>query len=440
MEKIPCDLLLTAEYILTQNAGREVVEEGFAAVDKGRILAVGRRKNAEAYTPARRLDLGPALLMPGLVNAHTHVSMTFLRGFADDLPLLDWLNKHIFPVEKHLTADIVELGALLGCAEMIRTGTTAFQDMYLLEDAVFKTVDAAGLKARMGEVIFAFPSPAYADVDAAFDLVRRQAESAKGKERLRLAVMPHTVYTTTPEILSRCKALAEELGLPLHIHAAESPAETALSLRNLDARPIAVLDKAGLLGPSTTLAHAVDLNDTELDRLAATGTVASHCPRSNMKLASGTLRFTDLRLRGIAAGLGTDGAASNNTLNMFAEMSACALLHKVSGDPTAAPAQEVLDAATLGGAKALHWEGLGSIAPGASADLIALDLTAPNLQPLYNPVSHMVYAATGHEVRLTVVDGEILYEDGRLPRLDSEILHKEARKLKKWVLEKAGRT
>lgn len=439
MPDIDCDLLLTADCILTQNAERAVIAKGFVAVDQGKVLAVGPAKDTRNYAPRCRKDLEAALLMPGLVNAHTHVAMTFLRGFADDLPLLEWLNEHIFPAEKHLTAEIVELGALMGCAEMTRTGTTAFQDMYLLEDAVITAVDKAGLKARMGEVIFAFPSPAYANMDAACERVRRQAGTVQGKERLRLAVMPHTVYTTTPEILRRSKALADELDLPLHIHAAESPAETALSLQNLGQRPIALLDAAGMLGPRTTLAHAVDLTDAELDRLAATKTKVAHCPRSNMKLSSGAARFDAMRERGMAVGLGTDGAASNNTLNMFAEMNTCALLHKVSGTPTAAPAQSVLDAATLGGAQALHWEGLGVIEAGAPADLIALDLNTPNMQPMYSPVSHLVYAASGHEVRLTLVDGEVLYEDGRWSRLDYEVLLREMEKVKKWVLHKAGR-
>ncbi len=439
MSTTPCDLLLTADYVLPQDEERSVIEGGFIAVGDEKILAVGPRGRAGAYAPARRLDLGAALLMPGLINAHTHVSMTFLRGFADDLPLLDWLNNHIFPVEKHLTAEIVELGTLLGCAEMTRTGTTALQDMYLLEDAVIAGVDKAGLKARLGDGIFVFSTPRCPTLEASFALARRHAEIAKTKSRLRTGIMPHTVYTTTPKILESCKVLADELGLPIHIHAAESPAETALCLQNFGERPLALLDKAGLLGPATTLAHAVDLTDAELDRLAATGTVVAHCPRSNMKLSSGTARFEEMRKRNIPIGLGTDGAASNNTLNMFAEMSACALLHKVSGDPTAAPAQSVLDAATLGGARALCWDGLGSLTPGGPADIIALDLTAPNLMPMYAPASHLVYAATGHEVRLTVVDGEILYEDGRFTRIDAESLTTEAGKLKQWVLDKAGR-
>lgn len=439
MSAAPCDLLLSAELILTQDENRRVVENGFLAVHKGKILAVGPQKEAAGFAPAARLDLGPALLMPGLVNAHTHVSMTFLRGFADDLPLLDWLNDHIFPVEEHLSAEIVELGALLGCAEMIRSGTTAFMDMYLIEDAVFRAVDRAGLKAVMGEDFLAFPTAPRPDPEATFDTVRRQAGELKGNSRLRTAVMPHTVYTTTPAILERCARLAEELGLPVHIHVAETPAETALSLQNLGARPLVLLERAGLLGPHTTLAHAVDLDDDELDCLAATGTAVAHCPRSNMKLSSGAARFEDMRARGIPVGLGTDGAASNNSLNMFAEMGTCALLHKLPGDPTAASAQSVLDAATIGGAAALHWKDLGRLGPGSPADLIALDLTSPNLMPLYSPASHLVYAASGHEVRLSMVDGEILYKDGHYTRLDHQTLVKEAGKLKKWVLEKSGR-
>lgn len=432
-----CDLLVTADIVLTQDAERRIIKDGAVAVGGGRILAIGTREGAAGVTAGERLVLGPALLMPGLVNAHTHVAMTIFRGLADDLPLMDWLNKEIFPRERRLTREIVEMGALLGCAEMIRTGTTAFQDMYLLEEAVACAVDASGLRCLMGEGIFLFGSKAFASLEKTFDLVRGQARRYGVHPRIRVGLMPHAVYTTTREVLETCRDLAEELGVMLHIHLSETAAEVAQSLAMFGKRPVAYAHERGILGPRTSIAHGVELTDDELDVLAATGTHVVHNPRSNMKLASGVAPVPGMLKRGMLPGLGTDGAASNNALNMFLEMNTCALLHKVDRmDPAVCGAQDVMDMATLGGAAALGWQGLGSLVEGGPADMIALDLTSPNLQPMYNPVSHLVYAASGHEVRLTMTEGRVLYCDGAYRTLDYPLLLKEARKLRAWALAK----
>lgn len=416
----PCDLLLLARFVLTQDAERTVHADGAVAVRHGRVLAAGPAKTLQnRFAPAQTLHLGESCILPGLINAHTHASMTLLRGLADDLPLMTWLTEHIFPREQRLTPELVELGALLACAEMTRHGVTAFCDMYLMEEGVCKAADAAGLRVLAGEVLFAFPSPAYADEDAAFALVRQQAAQWQGHERIRLALMPHAVYTTTPALLERCRDFALELDLPLHLHLSETATETSSCVEAHGLRPVAYCDSLGLLGRHTTIAHAVDLTPEELDILAARGCVVAHCPRSNMKLASGVAPVPGMLERGIPVGLGTDGAASSNNLNLFAEMSAAALLHKVHAlDPTAMPAQSALDLATRGGAAALHQPELGRLEPGLPADLIAIDLTSPNLVPLHNPVSNLVYAATGQEVRLTMVAGEVLYQDGVFTRLD----------------------
>ena len=433
---LSCDLLVTADFLLTQDNERRIIEDGAVAVTDGVIAALGRRVELAVRKPAKTLSLGHAVLMPGLMNAHTHVAMTFFRGLADDLPLMEWLTRHIFPREKHLTAEIVELGSLLGCAEMIRTGTTAFADMYLIEDAVTAAVDKSGLRCLAGEVIFAFPSPAYATAEEGLALVERQAGRWQGHPRIRTSVMPHAVYTTTPELLENCRDLARKLGLRLHIHLAETASETETCLSTHGKRPLEYCRERGLLGPDVTLAHAVDLTEEELDVLAASGAQVAHNPRSNMKLASGVARLPGMLARGMLPGLGTDGAASNNSLNMFGEMSACALLHKAqTREPTTLPAQTALDMATWGGAASMGWPELGRLVPGGPADMVALDLQAPNLQPLYNPTSHLVYAATGHETRLSMVAGNVLYHDGNWLSLDYPLLLKEAQKLKKWVLE-----
>lgn len=433
-----CDILIQANTILTQDPQRTVLENGGIAVTGDTITAIGPWEDLRSrYAADTTLNLGHTLLMPGLVNAHTHAAMSLLRGVADDLPLMEWLTKHIFPVEKHLSPEIVELGALLACAEMTRLGTTSFCDMYLIEDATYRAADRAGLRVLGGEGIFMFPSPAYADTERGFDLVRELHERWKDHPRIRQAVMPHAVYTTTPDILRRCLALAQELDVPLHIHLAETVTETEQCLAATGLRPLQYVHELGLLTPKTTIAHGVDLTEAEIDLLAETGTVVAHNPESNMKLASGIANVPYMLRRGVPVSLGTDGAASNNALNMFTEMTSCALLHKVRCmDPTCAPAQAVLDMATLGGSRAMCRPEVGHLAPGMRADMVALDLRAPNLQPLHNPVSHVVYAATGAEVCMSMVDGEILYNDGKFMKIDYPSLLSEVATLRSWVREK----
>jgi len=437
----PCDTLLTCDVLLTQDRERTVIRDAAVAISKGVIAAVGPRAEVEpAWTPRERLELGRAMVLPGLINAHTHVSMTLLRGLADDLPLMDWLTQHIFPVEQKLTPELVRLGALLGCAEMLATGTTAFCDMYLMETAVAEAVHQAGIRARVGEVIFAFPSPAYADLDGALAVARGLEERWKDEPRIRTAVMPHAVYTTNPELLKRSMALAEELDVPLHVHLAESATETAQCLEQTGKRPVEYLHSLGLLGPRTLAAHCVDLTEDEIALLADSGTLVAHCPESNMKLASGCAPVQQLLDAAGMVGLGTDGACSNNNLNMFTEMGSAALLQKVNRmDPTVLRAQTVLDMATLGGAACLAWPELGSLEPGKAADLVALDLDRPNMLPMYNPASHVVYAADGGEVALTMVGGEVLYRDGAFTRLDYPALLAEIREAAAWVRRQVGK-
>jgi 5-methylthioadenosine/S-adenosylhomocysteine deaminase len=430
----PYDYIISAALALCQDEDRRILQNPAIAVKDGVIASIGDRREMAVLPALERIDLGNALLMPGLVNGHTHVSMTILRGLADDLPLLEWLTQHIFPKEKHLTAEIVELGALLGCAEMTRTGTTAFSDMYIFEDAVAAAVDKAGLRCQMGEGLFAFPSAACPVVEDAYAAVREQARRYAAHPRIRVAVMPHTVYTTTREILEYARDLAVELGLGLYLHLAETQTETDECLAATGMRPVEYCQSLGLLGPNTTIAHGVVLDERELDTLAATRTRIVHNPKSNMKLASGVAPVPGMLARGMLPGLGTDGAASNNSLNMFAEMSVCSLLHKVHGmDPTLCPAGTVLDMATRGSAAAIRWPELGTLAPEAPADIIALDLNSPNLLPMYAPVSHAVYAASGHEVCFSMVAGDILYRDGRYCRLDYPLLLAEAQKIRAWV-------
>lgn len=375
------------------------------------------------------------LVLPGLVNAHSHAAMTFLRGLADDMPLMEWLEQCIFPVEARLTPDIVRLGSLLGFAEMLRTGITASMDMYLFEGAVFEAAEQAGLRCVGGEAVFGFPSAACADWRTALEATRALAARYAGHARLSVAVNAHSVYTTTPEILVACRDLALELGLPLHMHLAETRRETETCLATHKKRPVEYCHDLGLLDAPCTFAHVVDVSEAELELLAAHRAVAVHNPSSNMKLASGAAPVPAMLDRGVRVGLGTDGPASNNQCNLFTEMGRAALLHKLIGrDPSLLPAQDVLDMATLGGAAALRLPHIGALAPGMAADCVALDLDAPNLQPLFNPVSQLVYAATGHETRLTMVGGEVVYRDGRFTRFDYNELRREAARLRDFAL------
>ena len=417
--EISCSTIITAQYLLP-NALDSVVRDAAVAVKDNRVLAFGKATEILLqYRAKTRLDMGDSLLMPGLVNAHTHASMTLLRGVADDLPLLTWLTEHIFPREKKLTPALIALGAELACAEMTRFGVTAFADMYLAENAVFEAVERSGLRMLGGEAIFAFPSTGYATEEEAFALLHDQATRWKNHPRLRVAVMPHAVYTTTPKLLDRCRDIAEKLDLTLHMHLAETTHETAECLKTHGKTPLRHCAEHGLVSQRTTLAHGVIFDDEELDILAASGATVAHCPRSNMKLSSGIARVPAMLEKGIPVALGSDGAASSNNLNMFQEMTTAALLHKAnSKDPTAVAAQSAIAMATLNGARALHWPGLGEIRSGGPADIIAVDMTAPNMQPVHSPTSTIVYAATGAEVRMTMVDGNILYKDGEYTRLD----------------------
>ncbi|MEG2172569.1 MAG: amidohydrolase [Desulfovibrionaceae bacterium] len=430
-----CQQLLHAAHIITQNPQRTHLENASIAVDKGRIVGIGTREEMQQTWQAHKnKDLGKVLIMPGLVNAHTHAAMTFLRGFADDMPLMDWLNQCIFPVEQHLDANIVYHGALLGYAEMLRTGTIGCIDMYLFEKAFLRAAVKAGIRCLGGQVIFSFPVPHCANHQAALEQARENVELYRNNPRVNIAINPHSVYTTTPKILEDCRDTAEALNLPLHLHLAETANESTQCLSLWGKRPLPYCDDLGLLTQHTTLAHVVDVNAEDMDILARSGAVVAHNPSSNMKLASGVAPVPAMLARHIPVALGTDGAASNNRLNIFTEMGRAALLHKSAlHDPTAMPAQRVLDMATLDGARAMHDTRLCQLVVGGPADMIALDLNAPNMHPLYEAASQLVYAATGMEVRMTMIEGEIVYEDGVMTRFDYPALLQEMESISRWV-------
>jgi len=392
-----------------------VLEQHAVAIRDGRIEAVLPDRDAAArYPDYEKHELKSHVLMPGLVNAHTHAAMSLLRGLADDTPLIRWLEEHIWPAEtKHVSREFVRDGTLLACAEMIRGGITCFNDMYFFPDASLEAALAAGMRSAQGMIVIEFPS-AYAS-DAA-DYLRRGLEVRDRNRDEALAsfcLAPHAPYTVSNESLKKVSTLSAELDVPVHIHVHETRGEIERSLAEHGVRPLERLARLGLVGPNLVAVHAVHLSDPEIGALAQNGSSVVHCPSSNLKLASGFAPVQALLGKGVNVALGTDGAASNNRLDMFQEMRTAALLAKAVGDDAVAmPAHVALRAATLGGAKALGLEKItGSIEPGKAADLIALDFSAPELQPCYDVLSHLVYVAGRENVTHVWVGGRLLMRE-----------------------------
>jgi len=433
------DLIVKGEVVVTQNEAGEVLRNGAVAVEGSRIAAVGPadRVVAEHGRGAKILSGKRALVMPGLINTHTHVSMTCLRGLADDLPLMTWLNENIFPAEQKLTGEMVYWGALLGCAEMIQSGTTCFLDMYLFEQEVARAADRAGIRAMVGEVLYDFPSPNYGPIEDGLKFTADLIDEWRGHERVMIAVEPHAPYTCSPEVLTACRDLAEAKGAALHIHLSETWDEVNNVQEQYGLKPVRHLDNLGLLSPSLIAAHCVALDKEEIGLLAERDVKVAHNPNSNMKLAAGIAPVPDLIDAGVTVGLGTDGPASNNNLDMFKEMNTAAKLHKIAKmDPAVMDARTVLNMGTSAGAGVLGLGNeLGRLAPGFLADLIVLDLAQPHLTPLYRPRSHLVYAARGSDVMHTVVHGQVLMEDRKLTTLDLEEVYGQMERISKVMFK-----
>jgi 5-methylthioadenosine/S-adenosylhomocysteine deaminase len=393
--------------------------------DAGQILAVGDETRAADATAT--LDATGGLVIPGLVNAHTHASMTLLRGYADDKPLDAWLREDIWPVEAALTPDDIEAGAELAALEMIRSGTTAFADMYFAVDRVAAVVDRAGLRARLGHGVVTLGKDepaAAADIDESLSVAAELDGAADG--RIRTAFMPHSLTTVDEDHLRDGIARAAAADVPVHLHANETADEVDPIVDERGQRPLEYADELGALGPDTFLAHCVHVDDAEIDLLADTDTAVVHCPASNMKLASGMAPVARLREAGVAVALGTDGAASNNDLDLFDEMRDAAMIGKLAADDASAvPAAAAVELATAGGADALGLPG-GRIEPGAAADVAVVDLDAAHLTPVHDPVSHLVYAARGSDVRHTVCDGRVLMRDREVVTLDAAAVRERA--------------
>jgi len=402
--------------------------------DDGDILEVGADLAGD-----ETLDADGCLVMPGLVNAHTHAAMTLLRGIADDKPLDAWLQEDVWPVEAELTAADVRAGTELAAVEMIKSGTTAFADMYFHCGAVVDAVADAGLRARVGHgVVTVGKDDAAAREDAAESIAVAEAHDGAADGRVSTAFMPHSLTTVDPGVLAEYTEAARDAGVPVHFHANETEAEVEPIVDEHGARPLEWASDQGLLESEDFLAHGVHTDASEHELLAETGAGVVHCPASNMKLASGMAPVQEMRDAGVTVALGTDGAASNNDLDVFDEMRDAAMLGKLAADDASAvPADAVVEMATRGGADVLGVDS-GRVEAGANADLAVLDLDAAHLAPEHDLVSHLAYAARGSDVRHTVCDGRVLMRDREVTTLDADAVRERAADAASAVVDRAA--
>jgi 5-methylthioadenosine/S-adenosylhomocysteine deaminase len=428
----PADWIYTAHYVVTMDAQHRLITDGAVAIRGERIVAVGTRAEIDSqFEPQHRLDRPNALIMPGLINTHTHAAMSLLRGIADDLKLQDWLDKFIFPAEaKNVTPDFVLWGTRLACLEMMLSGTTTFVDMYYFEDRVAQATKEAGLRGVLGETILRFKSPDSATPQDALRLTEKFIQQYKNDPLIVPAPAPHAIFTNDDADLRAARKLANKYAVPLLIHLSETKTENDDALRARGMTPTRLLDALGVLDGPTIAAHGVWLDDLDMKILKAHGTGVAHCPSSNMKLASGVAPVMKLLAAGIPVGLGTDGpAGSNNDFDLMEEMNLAANLQKVTtGDPTALKADQAIAMATIGGARVAGLEKeIGSLEAGKRADLIVLRLDRPHAVPLYNVYSQIVYALKGSDVQDVAVNGKPIVRDGRSLTLDPAVVLSKAK-------------
>jgi len=417
------DTVIEARWVIPVEPARSVLPGHAVVVDGGRIVAVLPAAEARAkYSSRRHVALTEHALIPGLVNLHTHAAMTLMRGLADDLTLMDWLNHHIWPAEiRHVSDEFVYDGTRLACAEMLRGGVTCFNDMYFFPRATARAALEARMRAVVGLIVIEFPSPYAADAQDYLSKGLALRDELRNEPLLGYCFAPHAPYTVSDKSLRQVATYAGELELPVHMHIHETRDEIEQSLKSHGVRPLARLGELGLLGPGLIAVHAIHLERNEIDLLAQHGCHVAHCPSSNLKLASGFAHVGTLLAKGINVGLGTDGAASNNRLDMFSEIRLAALLAKgVSSDATALPAWQALELATVHPARALGLDDrIGTLQPGKCADIAAVRLAGVDLAPCYDPLSHLVYAAGREHVSHVWVNGELVVDNGNLTTMDA---------------------
>jgi 5-methylthioadenosine/S-adenosylhomocysteine deaminase len=430
MQPIKIDLLINSRWIIPVVPENRVFENCALAIDQQKIVGIYPQAEAKTKFDATSVvDLADHILMPGLVNAHGHAAMSLLRGYADDLPLQPWLEEHIWPVEARvLSAEFVADGTNLAMAEMIKTGTTCFADMYFFADTVAEQVQRSGMRSQIGFTVFDFPTAGGKDPDDYIHKGLQLRDSYKGDGLIKIACAPHAPYTVGDETMRRIATYANELDMPVHIHCHETAQEVADSLKLYGCRPLQRLDDLGVLLPQTQLVHMTQIDDEDIRLIQDNNCHVVHCPESNLKLASGFCPVGKLIDAGINVAIGTDGAASNNDLDLFGELKTAALLAKaVAEDASVLDAHAALRMATINGAKALGWDDqIGSLEAGKSADMIAVEISSLSQKPLYNPASQLVYSNAGSQVTHSWVAGKALLRERSLVTLDEENLIRRA--------------
>jgi len=433
------DLIITSEKALLLDAQNTVLEKAAIAIKADTIVAVGpAEKITSQYHAAKTIATGNSLMMPGLVNCHTHAAMTCFRGIADDLALMDWLNHYIFPAEaKNVNPELAYWGSLLGAAEMIKSGTTTFCDMYIFEDETARAAKAAGIRCLIGEVLFDFPSPNFKTPEEGLAYTRMLAEKWQDDPLVNIMIEPHALYTCSRPLLTEVKKLAEDYHLPIGLHLLENAAEKNQLEDKFGEGAVPFLKDIGYLDENLIAFHCVYFSEADMKLFADHGCKVSHNPASNMKLASGVAPIPEMLKAGITVGLGTDGCASNNNLDIIKEMGTAARLHKVARlDPTVMDAKTVVRMATIEGAKVLGMEKkIGSLEAGKKADIIIIGLNKPHLTPLYNEYSHLVYAASGADVDTVFINGKLVMENRRLLTIDEEEVMRKVREIALRVQE-----
>jgi len=435
-----CDILIKNGSILTMDDQNSVIENGFLSICGDSISKIGSDYENERQAK-KIIDANGGLILPGLLNSHTHAAMCLFRGLADDIPLMKWLNNYIFPVESRMDANFVFTGSMLACAEMIMSGTTTFCDMYLFEEEVAKAAREAGMRCLVGEVLYDFPSPNYGPIEQGFEYTESLIKNWQNDPLISIAVEPHSLFTCSPDLLTAANEMALRHNVPLILHVAETIPELKEINEKYGMGAVEHLQSLDILGPHLIAAHCVHMDEKDINIFADYAVKVVHNPESNMKLASGIAPIPEMLSKGVTVGLGTDGCASNNNLDLFTEMDMAAKLHKIrSMDPTVLDAVTVLKMATIEGAKALGLENItGSLEPGKKADIIVLNTNRPHLTPMYNPYSHLVYSAKGSDVSHSIINGQLIMENRKLLTMDLDMIMARAREkaaqIREWVFD-----
>lgn len=434
------DLIVSGGKVVTMDASRRVIENGAIAVSKGEIVAVGTAAEiTKNYSSKQIINAQGKVIIPGLINTHTHIPMGLFRGIADDLDLQEWLTKYIFPAEaKNVDEAFVRAGTRLGLAELIRGGTTTYCDMYYFEDAIADETAKAGVRGVLGQTLIDFPAPDNKTFDEAIVYTEKFVKKWQNHSLIIPAVAPHAPYTVSEDHLKQSKNLSDKLNAPLVMHLAEAETETAfIEQKHQGIRPIEFAERIGFLSSKLIAAHVVQANEKELDILKRYDVGIAHNPQSNMKLAAGVAPVPMMLKKNLRVGLGTDGAASNNDLSLWEEMDTAAKLHKVfSKDPKAASAEEMFMMATIGGARALHLENMiGSLETGKRADIVIVDFDELHQTPFYNVYSALVYATKTNDVETVIINGKIVMRERRLLTLDENAIKKDANLYRQKIIK-----